>query len=810
MTNAHEKTPFLKMAYITIKDSSSRSFLDYDFFFILDGTIRVLKDGDTYFLGKFDVFLFEPGISYQISSAGNNVVLSLVMDARFVQKGRSMQTGYFVCNSSADPSRDYQPLRQLLAMAAHTYFGSKDILGLNLTSHAYRLLYYLNAYHYEAYMEKRLELENPKYQERMAAILSYIHENYASSISLQEAADALHLSAPYLSSFFKQNMHENFNTYVNQVRLKHAVEDLIYTDKSITSITFDNGFASMNAMNRVFREVYSTTPNRYRQEKLAERAFLSTPEENRVNELPPESYQQLLEAYGSPDHALIHNIQFPSQEVFTVSDMHSVTPVTPIWKLMINVGPLKDLLKRDIEKQLEQVQEIMSFTYGRIEKVMDYSLFGARKDHFVFMDFDRAVNILQTHNMIPYLELSIPTELLEFSDRGTIIIDHDQYLALLETMLARSANMYGPDEMDTWYFEINPHRMIQEGYLEPAGSFVPRFVSAWKLIRRILPHARVGGLLLAGDLPDSHTQELLALLRHTEVTPDFLSIGIFPYEKLPVSSGPEAEDTMSANGLFYTRDRSYALHRIQAFRRSLSSFLPQLPPIHVSWLAADVLYGHYLNDTCFQSAFFFHNTVDLIGEVDMLGYFQMSDIPTMDDSNGAFLCGRSGLFNRYGIRKPGCLLLSLFSKCRSNLVQKGEDFVVLKGSVDRYMIGMCNYTYLNEYDSYSLHSSIPAEDAYKVYESPQTKNIEVKLEKMTEGTYNVILYQINRKHGSVFDEWARNGYPDRFSKDDLDYLRSTIQPLRTLYQKSTAGGAMEFRFHLEPHEVVFLVLMRQW
>ena len=98
----------------------------------------------------------------------------------------------------------------------------------------------------------------------------------------------------------------------------------------------------------------------------------------------------------------------------------------------------------------------------------------------------------------------------------------------------------------------------------------------------------------------------------------------------------------------------------------------------------------------------------------------------------------------------------------------------------------------------------------KVYESPQTKNIEVKLEKMTEGTYNVILYQINRKHGSVFDEWARNGYPDRFSKDDLDYLRSTIQPLRTLYQKSTAGGAMEFRFHLEPHEVVFLVLMRQW
>lgn len=809
MAKAHEKSPFLKMAYITINESSSRSFLDYDFFLILDGTIRVLQDGDTYFLSKDDVFLFEPGIPYQVSSAGNNIILSLVMDCGFVQKGHSLQTGHFVCNSSADPSRNYHPLRQMLAMAAHTYFGSKDILGLNLASHAYRLLYYLNAYHYEAYIVESLELEKPKYQERMASILNYIHENYASSISLQEAADALHLSAPYLSSFFKQNMNENFNSYVNQVRLKHAVEDLIYTDKSITAITFDNGFASMNAMNRVFKEVYNTTPNRYRQEKLAERAFLSTPEAH-IDELSPEPYQQLLEAYGTPNHDLIHTIQFPSQEVYTVADMHKVTPVSPIWKLLINVGPLKELLKRDMEKQLGQVQETMSFTYGRIEKVMDYSLLGVQKDHFVFMDFDRAINILQTHSLIPYLDLSVPTELLEISTKGTIIIDHEQYLALLEAMLARSANMYGPDEVDTWYFEINPHRLIHEGYLEPAGSFVPRFVSAWKLIRRILPHAKVGGLLLAGSLPDSHTQELLTLLRQTEVTPDFLSIGIFPYEMLPVSNNPDRDAAPAAKGFFYTQDRSYALHRIQAFRRSLRSFLPQLPPIHISWLAADVLYGQYLNDTCFQSAFFFHNTVDLIGEVEMLGYFQMSDIPTMDDSNGAFLDGRSGIFNKYGIRKPGCLLLNIFSKCRNNLVQKSEDFVVLKGSVERYMIGMCNYTYPNGYDSYSLHSSIPAEDAYKVYESPQTKNIELKLERMTEGTYDVIQYQINRKHGSVFDEWARNGYPDRFSKDDLDYLRNTIQPLRTLYQKNTVNGTMEFRFQLEPHEVVFLALLRQW
>lgn len=72
------------------------------------------------------------------------------------------------------------------------------------------------------------------------------------------------------------------------------------------------------------------------------------------------------------------------------------------------------------------------------------------------------------------------------------------------------------------------------------------------------------------------------------------------------------------------------------------------------------------------------------------------------------------------------------------------------------------------------------------------------------------LYQINRRHGNIFDEWARNGYPDGFSVQDLDYLRNIIQPLRTLSRKSTDNGSMEFRFQLEPHEVVFLTLLRRW
>lgn len=808
MTSKHEKSPFLKMAYLTIHENSSRRFSDYDFFLLLEGSIRILKDQETYFLGKDDVFLFEPGCQYQVSSAGNNVVLSVILDSAFFKRGHSLQTGHFICNSSVDSARNYQPLRQLLTQSAYIYFGNEDILGLNLTAQAYRLLYYLNAYHYEGLMEEpALPFDNPKYRERMTAVLNYIHENYASSVSLQEAANALHLSVPYLSAFFKQNMKENFNRYVNRIRLQYAVEELIYTEKSITAITFDNGFASMNAFNRIFKEVYHTTPNRYRRAQKAERAFISQPLLNAVQELPTESYQQLLASYGAPEHLLLSQVQFPSQEVVKVKDMRSAIPTPPIWKMLLNLGPLSQLLKRDMEKQLNQVTDTMAFTYGRIEKVMNYSLFKKDNNSYFFMDFDRAINSLQVHNLIPYLELSLPHELLETTETGKIIVDQEQYLSLLEAMLTHSANMYGMDEVDSWYFEVNPQQLLSQRYFEPAESFIPRFIAAYRLIRKFFPNAKIGGLLLDGLLPDKNVLEMLTLLKPSGIIPDFLCIGIFPYEELPSYYDPDARVTRTTGRLFYTRDKSYAKHRVQAFRQALTPFFAKLPPIHLSYLSCDIFHGQYLSDTCYQSAFFFHNTVDLIGEVDMLGYYQMSDIPSMADSNGAFMDGCNGLFNKYGIRKPGSILLSIFSKCRNYLVQKGEDFIILKGSVDRYMIGMCNYTYVSEYNGYTLHNQIPPEDAYKIFESPKTKNIELELHNMAEGTYQIILYQINRKHGSAFDEWARNGYPEWLSKDDLDYLRSTIQPLRTLYQKSTCDGSMQFRFHLEPHEVVFLALL---
>ncbi|MCI9151026.1 MAG: helix-turn-helix domain-containing protein [Lachnospiraceae bacterium] len=808
-----KKSPFLKIAFLTIDTLSTRQLLDYCFYLVLEGSLRILEKENTFYLGKSDIFLFEPRRKYQVSSAGNNVILSIVLDNHFVLKGNSQTLGHYICNSASDSARNYDPLRQLLSQIANTASDPSDQKGLHLTSQAYRLLYYLDTYHYEPYAEQLFYTGNDKSQDRMNRVLNYIHLHYASPISLQETAKIFHLSAPYLSSFFKQGMQENFNAYVNRIRLEHAVDELVYTNKSITSITFDNGFASMNALNKLFREKYQTTPREYRKAHQLERnGQPPSGAAEQEQELNSNELHSLLEDYMTPGDTYSSNIPFPSQKTIEAADMNASAPISPLWKQLVNGGPLRRFFHRNIERQMAQLQESAGFSYVRIEHVVDYGLFLSRtatgQPSYLFSAIDILIDSMRHNRMAPYLDLSIPRNQLEVSS-GKLTFDLSQYLSFVDALIRRNSNVYGSKLLETWYYEITPHRDLSLGFAEDPDAFLLRFTKTYEIIKKYLPEAKVGGICHDALLSYGSYRAILKALSSQGIRPDFLSLGGFPYEpfqEISLDQGPQ-----SVRGIHYTRDTSYALHKLWEFKQVLSSFYDPLPELHIAYLGPDCFHGHYLNDTCFQSTFLFHNTIDLLGEVELLGYYQLSDIGSKSGEPTDFptlLDGRTGLFNNYGIRKPGAHVLDLFSKCPCNLIQKGNDYIILRDTTDRYMIGLCNYTYVSEYEGFFMHQEIPIADAYKIYESPQTKSVQLTLRNLAVGEYDVILYQINKKHGSILDEWARNGYWNQFSRDELDYMRNTLQPLKTHYLKSTSDGTMQFQLQLEPHEVLFIALQQ--
>ena len=91
---------------------------------------------------------------------------------------------------------------------------------------------------------------------------AYIHRALPDA-SLQTAAEALHVSAGYLSRLFKEHMHVNFHTYVLDVKMKQACRLLIHERKRVSEVSAQLGYADTQSFIRAFKKQYGKTPVEY-------------------------------------------------------------------------------------------------------------------------------------------------------------------------------------------------------------------------------------------------------------------------------------------------------------------------------------------------------------------------------------------------------------------------------------------------------------------------------------------------------------------------------------------------------------------
>jgi AraC-like DNA-binding protein/ligand-binding sensor protein len=94
----------------------------------------------------------------------------------------------------------------------------------------------------------------------------YIWENYTRKISLQEIADASGLSAPYLSTIFKNEMGENLSNYLNRLRVEKAAAMLVTTNLPISGITAACGFEDQSWFSKKFKKITGYSPGKYREQ----------------------------------------------------------------------------------------------------------------------------------------------------------------------------------------------------------------------------------------------------------------------------------------------------------------------------------------------------------------------------------------------------------------------------------------------------------------------------------------------------------------------------------------------------------------
>lgn len=95
---------------------------------------------------------------------------------------------------------------------------------------------------------------------------AYIDNHYMENLSLDVMADYVHMNASYFSSYFKRHTGQNFKEYLNQIRLRHALDLLLSTDMKAYEISDAVGFKDPKYLSDLFQKNYGKTPIAYRKE----------------------------------------------------------------------------------------------------------------------------------------------------------------------------------------------------------------------------------------------------------------------------------------------------------------------------------------------------------------------------------------------------------------------------------------------------------------------------------------------------------------------------------------------------------------
>ena len=100
--------------------------------------------------------------------------------------------------------------------------------------------------------------------ERLYGINKYISDNYNVDLRLEDIAEKFGLNYNYLSTYFSQQMGENFSEYLTKIRIEKARTLLRNTNMSIAEVAESVGYLDQSYFARVFKKIVGDTPTGWR------------------------------------------------------------------------------------------------------------------------------------------------------------------------------------------------------------------------------------------------------------------------------------------------------------------------------------------------------------------------------------------------------------------------------------------------------------------------------------------------------------------------------------------------------------------
>lgn len=833
MNETDKSSPFL-IFLNKIKKISSSVQKNMEFLFILKGALNIIINNIHYDLKESDVVLINNGDIYEIKGDEDNLILSIQIDYDFFSSIVKNPQNLYLCNSSLGESKKYDAVRKILAKIMYEHSNKEFSYEYQIMAQVYNLIYILNTNFLltDSQEINALDKKNSKYDQRVNDILSYIKQNYYQQISLQDVANAQFLSPEYLSRFFKSYMGMTFSRYINEYRLTQAVKELMRTDNPVTKVAMNNGFPNLVAFNKIFKEVYNTTPAEYRN-KIRKKQSVNEESEKEISEITKFDYNQAFEQLTKyvendevPSDKVEDNKSYDKDTIKVDVDINEKTAASHTWRNLINLGYASDGLRSDLQQHLTYIQNSIKFKYARFQGIFSADMLieegDERGESYNFSKIDKLIDFLYSIGLKPFIELGNKAKVLNLvSDKIMYYKDNSdrqknlkEYIDLLEKFIIHCVNRYGIDEVSEWYFDIwkegDTNHIFWSGNFD---KYMNIFENYYRTIKEIVPNAKIGGPGINPEVNIDLLDDMLNQWKNRDITPDFLSVYLYGSELIEDSKIKSAKKKTSEKHSIYdkesdnylshvllTQDKNYAKVSLDKVRRIVNKCEIGIAEIHVTEWNSTISHRQPSNDTTFKGAFIVKNIVDNFDETSSFGYWLASDISGELKDSKTLLFGEMGLISANGLKKPGFYAYEMLAKLGSKLLKKGDGYIVTSKSSFNYEIITYNYKHFDRFYCLNEEAAIGYDQYYNIFEDAKELEFNLNLKGIKKGRYRIKKYALNRKHGSIFDEWQKMNAIYNIKKDEIEYLKQICVPEQTVFYTENAEE-LRIESVLEPHEV---------
>lgn len=138
---------------------------------------------------------------------------------------------------------------------------NQDIIAFISQQH---YLYEITDYFAEQFETVMSSIGNSSRDSVLDDILYYIEHNYPSNLKLEGIAALFGYNSSYLGKIFNKSVGESFNSYVDQVRIKHAIELLVENKHKVYEIAEMVGYKNVDYFHKKFKKYVGESPAEYR------------------------------------------------------------------------------------------------------------------------------------------------------------------------------------------------------------------------------------------------------------------------------------------------------------------------------------------------------------------------------------------------------------------------------------------------------------------------------------------------------------------------------------------------------------------